>query len=70
MIVELRDNFTLLESRPRKLIAQRSDPQLVQDAVSALVNLGYRKVEVEKNVRYDPDGQTDFEEVIKDVFGG
>jgi Holliday junction resolvasome RuvABC DNA-binding subunit len=41
----------------------------VQDAVSALVNLGYRKAEVEKNVRdMSQTGKRTLEEVIKDVL--
>jgi holliday junction DNA helicase RuvA len=67
MIVELRDKFTTLQSRPS--IAQSNDSQLVQDAVSALVNLGYRKAEVEKNVRdMIQTGQRTLEELIKDVL--
>jgi Holliday junction DNA helicase RuvA len=51
MIVELRDKFTTLQSRPSEVVARSDDSQLTSDAVSALVNLGYRKTEVEKNVR-------------------
>jgi Holliday junction DNA helicase RuvA len=69
MIVELRDKFTTLQSRPTETIPQNSDSQLVLDAVSALVNLGYRKVEVEKNVRdMIQTGKRTLEEVIKDVL--
>jgi Holliday junction DNA helicase RuvA len=69
MIVELRDKFAILQSRPSEAIAQSNDSQLVQDAVSALVNLGYRKAEVEKNVRdMIQTGQRTLEEVIKDVL--
>ena len=69
MIVELRDKFTTFHSRPSEAITQSSDSQLVQDAVSALVNLGYRKAEVEKNVRdMIQTGKRTLEEVIKDVL--
>jgi Holliday junction DNA helicase RuvA len=69
MIVELRDKFTTLQPRPSEAVAQREDSQLVQDAVSALVNLGYRKAEVEKNVRdMSQTGKRTLEEVIKDVL--
>ena len=69
MIVELRDKFTTLQSRPSEAIPQNNDSQLVQDAVSALVNLGYRKAEVEKNVRdMIQTGKRTLEEVIKDVL--
>ncbi|MBI4529491.1 MAG: Holliday junction branch migration protein RuvA [Deltaproteobacteria bacterium] len=49
MIVELRDKFAALPE-------QRGGPsdgssQMMRDAVSALVNLGYRKIEAEKTVR-------------------
>jgi holliday junction DNA helicase RuvA len=69
MIVELRDKFTTLHSRPSETIPRSEDSQLVQDAVSALVNLGYRKAEVEKNVRdMIQTGKRTLEEVIKDVL--
>ena len=47
MIVELRDKFLSL---PAAGIAQRDGTQLTRDAVSALVNLGYRRAEAEKSV--------------------
>jgi holliday junction DNA helicase RuvA len=69
MIVELRDRFSLLEAQPTESPAQGRDPQLIQDAVSALVNLGYRKGEVEKNVRdYVQTGNHSLEQVIKEVL--
>ena len=55
-----------LQSRPSEAIAQSNDSQLVQDAVSALVNLGYSKAEVEKNLRdMIQTGRRTLEEVIK-----
>lgn len=69
MIVELRDKFTTFQFRPSEVIAQNDDSQLSQDAVSALVNLGYRKAEVEKNVRdMIQTGKRTLEEVIKEVL--
>jgi len=69
MIVELRDRFALLESQAIESPAQGRDPQLIQDAVSALVNLGYRKGEVEKNVRdCVQTGERSLEQVIKEVL--
>ena len=69
MIVELRDRFAVLESPTAETPAQGRDPQLFQDAVSALVNLGYRKGEVEKNVRDSvQSGKYTLEEVIKEVL--
>jgi Holliday junction DNA helicase RuvA len=69
MIVELRDKFATLEGHISEAPAQGRDPQLNQDAVSALVNLGYRKGEVEKNVRDSlHSGKQSLEEVIKDVL--
>jgi holliday junction DNA helicase RuvA len=69
MIVELRDKFTTFQSRPSDAVAQSDDSQLIQDAVSALVNLGYRKAEVEKNVRdMIQTGKRTLEEVIKEVL--
>lgn len=68
MIVELRDRFALLESQASETVQDR-EPQLIQDAVSALVNLGYRKGEVEKNVRDCAQaGNHSLEQVIKEVL--
>jgi Holliday junction resolvasome RuvABC DNA-binding subunit len=69
MMVELRDKFTTLQPRPTEAAVQSNDSQLSQDAVSALVNLGYRKAEVEKNVRdMVQTGKRTLEEVIKEVL--
>ncbi len=69
MIVELRDKFTTLQSEFPAARAKGAGSQLIQDAVSALVNLGYRKAEVEKNVgNAIQSGQQTLEEVIKDVL--
>jgi len=69
MVVELRDKFMMLQ--PHMTAAATSDrgSQLAQDAVSALVNLGYRQGEVEKNVRDAIQSGTEtLEEVIKEVL--
>ena len=69
MIVELRDRFALVESQAVETPVQGRGPQLIQDAVSALVNLGYRKGEVEKNVRdCVHTGERSLEQVIKEVL--
>ena len=69
MIVELRDKFTTLPSRPSEVVARSDDSQLTSDAVSALVNLGYRKAEVEKNVRdMIQTGKRTLEDVLKEVL--
>ena len=69
MIVELRDRFAVLEPQPTETPVQGHDPQLIADAVSALVNLGYRRGEVEKNVRDSVEsGKHSLEEVIKEVL--
>jgi Holliday junction DNA helicase RuvA len=48
MVVELRDKVISL---PAQEIATADGSQLSRDAVSALVNLGYRRAEAEKSVR-------------------
>jgi Holliday junction DNA helicase RuvA len=48
MVVELRDKVISL---PAQEIASGDGSQLMRDAVSALVNLGYRRAEAEKSVR-------------------
>ncbi|MGH7828315.1 MAG: Holliday junction branch migration protein RuvA [Candidatus Binatia bacterium] len=66
MIVELRDKFAVVQLEDSPPIASHNGNQLMQDAVSALVNLGYRKAEVEKNVRDAIQaGKQSLEEVIK-----
>jgi Holliday junction DNA helicase RuvA len=69
LIVELRDKFAALEPSASPAVAQNSETQLMQDAVSALVNLGYKKAEVEKNVReMIENGKRTLEELIKEVL--
>jgi Holliday junction DNA helicase RuvA len=69
MIVELRDKFATMQPAPSETLVQDRGSQLAQDAVSALVNLGYRKNEVEKNVRDSmQSGKPTLEEVIKEVL--
>jgi Holliday junction DNA helicase RuvA len=69
MIVELRDKFTTLESQTADTAARSDGSHLMQDAVSALINLGYRQVEVEKNVRDAiQSGRQTLEEIIKEVL--
>jgi Holliday junction DNA helicase RuvA len=51
MIVELKDKFShFFVERPEHR-GDEAGSQLFHDAVSALVNLGYRKPDAEKNVR-------------------
>lgn len=69
MLVELRDRFAVLQAQPAAHAAPNSGSQLTQDAVSALVNLGYKKVEVERNVRDAvQSGKQTLQEIIKDVL--
>jgi len=69
MIVELRDKFMVLPDQGPEVPERGQDSQLMHDAVSALVNLGYRKGEVERNVRdLGQAGRRSLEEVIKEVL--
>jgi Holliday junction DNA helicase RuvA len=69
MIVELRDKFATFQPQVTSTPAETNGSELMQDAVSALVNLGYRKVEVEKNVRDTiQEGNGRLEEVIKEAL--
>jgi len=69
MIVELRDKFMMLQPHIAAAAAPDHGSHLVQDAVSALVNLGYRQAEVEKNVRDAIQAGTEtLEDVIKEVL--
>ncbi len=69
MIVELRDKFATFQAQVTETPVASNGSQLMQDAVSALVNLGYRKAEVEKSVRDTvQSGNTTLEEVIKEAL--
>ena len=66
MIVELRDKFLSL---PAAGIAQRDGTQLTRDAVSALVNLGYRRADAEKSVsEIARNGEGSLGEVLKEAL--
>lgn len=69
MIVELRDKITMMQPQVAETAVAGHASHLMQDAVSALVNLGYRQVEVEKNVRDTvQSGTQTLEDVIKEVL--
>jgi Holliday junction DNA helicase RuvA len=69
MLLELRDKFAVLQAQPAAHAAPNGGSQLTEDAVSALVNLGYKKAEVEKNVRDAVQtGKQTLQEIIKDVL--
>jgi Holliday junction DNA helicase RuvA len=51
MIVELKDKLTTLPPPPADSAAPEPGSQLLLDAVSALVNLGYKRPDAEKAVR-------------------
>ena len=66
MIVELRDKLLAL---PSENAGQAKGSQLMRDAISALVNLGYRRGEAEKNVREIVQrGERRLEEVLKEAL--
>ena len=69
MIVELKDKLMTFGSDSAAGKSSYGDSQLMQDAVSALVNLGYRKTEAEDNVRTVlKRGQSSLEEVLKEAL--
>ena len=69
MIVELKDKLMAFSSDSASSKSSYGDSQLMQDAVSALVNLGYRKAEAENNVRTVlKRGQSSLEEVLKEAL--
>jgi holliday junction DNA helicase RuvA len=69
MIVELKDKLMTFSSDSAAGKSSYGDSQLMQDAVSALVNLGYRKTEAEDNVRTVlKRGQSSLEEVLKEAL--
>jgi holliday junction DNA helicase RuvA len=69
MIVELRDKFMTLTSFSSDTVGPSDGSQMMRDAVSALVNLGYRKADAEKNVRdIIQKGPYTLEEVLTEVL--
>jgi Holliday junction DNA helicase RuvA len=66
MIVELRDKFAALAS---ERVGHEDGSPLVRDAVSALVNLGYRRGEAEKSVReIARGGEGSLPDVLKEAL--
>ena len=69
MIVELKDKFMTLPSAGASSKPRERDSHVMQDAVSALVNLGYRKGEAENNVRAVLEGGEDaLENILKEAL--
>ncbi|HWO41798.1 MAG TPA: Holliday junction branch migration protein RuvA [Candidatus Eisenbacteria bacterium] len=65
MLVELRDKFAALEA-PAAAAPGVNGARLSEDAVSALVNLGYRKADVEKALRdVIRSGDESLQEIIR-----
>jgi holliday junction DNA helicase RuvA len=69
MIVELRDKFAALSPAGAETAKPVIGSQVMQDAVSALVNLGYKRPEAEKTVREVlKNGDRSLENVLKDTL--
>jgi len=63
----LRDKFAVFQAEASAPVTGENGSELMQDAVSALVNLGYRKTEIEKSLRdIIQSGKQSLEEVIKE----
>jgi Holliday junction DNA helicase RuvA len=69
MIVELRDKFASFTPDSSTSRHAEGDSHLMHDAVSALVNLGYRRTDAEHHVRAVlKRGQASLEEVLKETL--
>ena len=69
MIVELKDKFATLAPAGQESAKSDGGSQLLLDAVSALVNLGYKRPEAEKLVREVlKKGERSLENVIKETL--
>ena len=70
MIVELKDKFaTLAPASIDSTSKPEASSQKMQDAVSALINLGYKKPEIEKTVREVlKNGELSLEEVLRETL--
>jgi holliday junction DNA helicase RuvA len=69
MIVELKDKFAAISPAGVESAKPVIGSQVMQDAVSALVNLGYKRPEAEKTVREVlKNGDRSLENVLKDTL--
>ena len=70
MIVELKDKFANLAAPSSESADALAAPsQTMQDAVSALINLGYKKPEIEKTVREVlKNGAVSLEDVLRETL--
>lgn len=69
MIVELKDKLAGLAPAPVGSVRTDGNSQLLLDAVSALVNLGYKRPEAEKAVREAlKQGEDSLEAVLKETL--
>ena len=73
VVLELKDKVALLDIRGagQPATAATDDEQLVEDVVSALLNLGYKRVEAEKAIRAvqaTQDGVPKLEVLLKDAL--
>ena len=70
MIVELKDKFaTLAPSIGDSTAKPEASSQMMHDAVSALINLGYKKPEIEKTVREVlRNGDLSLENVLRETL--
>jgi Holliday junction DNA helicase RuvA len=69
MIVELRDKFAALPPLGPEAARRDQTSELLEDAVSALVNLGYKKPEAEKTVREVlKNGERSLENLLKETL--
>ena len=69
MIVELKDKLAMLSTAGVESAKPEIGSQVMLDAVSALVNLGYKRPEAEKTVREVlKNGDRSLENVLKDTL--
>jgi len=70
MIVELKDKFATLASVAiDSAVKPEASSQKMQDAVSALINLGYKKPEIEKTVRdVLKNGELSLEDILRETL--
>ena len=69
MIVELKDKFATFAPISTDAAKRDDRNQLMQDAVSALINLGYKKPEAEKTVREVlKNGDRSLESLLKETL--
>jgi len=65
LMIELRDRLADWQSTPIQVVSNHPRHVILQDAISALVALGYKPVDVTRTIKRIDDGELSSEEIIR-----